>query len=241
MAAKKSSTETTVKKINVPENIRDYIFFKRLPFKLDEEQWKFIEAVWNKNNIGVFCNACAGSSKTTLATAMALLMTAEFKMYESIHYIVSPCQESTLGFLPGNVDDKISYYIDPLIDAILTCGYDPNKLIVKEDNMENVKNGTAIINAIPSTFLRGRNFQNSFVIIDEIQNATTHEIKKILSRCHDNCKILCLGHTGQIDLKFPQDSGFSRYLDSARKQNFIEIVELTKDYRGKFSQWADSI
>ena len=107
--------------------------------------------------------------------------------------------------------------------------------------MENVKNGTAIINAIPSTFLRGRNFQNSFVIIDEIQNATTHEIKKILSRCHDNCKILCLGHTGQIDLKFPQDSGFSRYLDSARKQDFIEIVELTKDYRGKFSQWADSI
>lgn len=241
MAVKKNSTETTVKKINVPENIKDYIFFKRLPFKLDEEQWKFIEAVWNKNNIGVFCNACAGSSKTTLATAMALLMTNEFKLYESIYYIVSPCQESKLGYLPGNVDDKISYYIDPVIDAITTCGYDPEKLIVSENNMENVKNGTATINVIPSTFLRGRNFQNSFVIIDEIQNATTHEIKKILSRCHDNCKILCLGHTGQIDLKFPQDSGFFKYIEAAKKQDFIEVVELTKDYRGKFSQWADSI
>ena len=91
-------------------HIRDCTLFKRLPFKLDEEQWKFVEAVWNKDNIGVFCNACAGSSKTTLATAMALLMTAEFKMYESIHYIVSPCQESTLGFFFFFLDDKITYY-----------------------------------------------------------------------------------------------------------------------------------
>lgn len=241
MAAKKSSTETTVKKINVPENIRDCTFFKRFPFKLDEEQWKFIEAVWNKKNIGVFCNACAGSSKTTLSTAMALLMTNEFRMYESIYYIMSPCMESALGYLSGDLISKTLPYRAPLEDAIIACGYDPEKIIVSDTNMENVKNGTATVNAIPSTFLRGRNFQNAFVIIDEIQNATTHEIKKILSRCHDNCKILCLGHTGQIDLKFPQDSGFSRYLDSARKQDFIEIVELTKDYRGKFSQWADSI
>lgn len=241
MATKKSSTETTVKKINVPENIRDCVFFKRLPFKLDEEQWKFIEAVWNKNNIGVFCNACAGSSKTTLATAMALLMTNEFRIYDNIYYIVSPCQESTLGYLPGGLTSKTQYYCDPLIDAITTCGYDPNKLIINEEDMDGVKNGTAIINAIPSTFLRGRNFKKSFVIVDEIQNATTNDIRKILSRCHDDCKVLCIGHMGQIDLKFPQDSGFSKYLDSARKQDFIEIVELTKDYRGEFSKWSDKV
>lgn len=68
-----------------------------------------------------------------------------------------------------------------------------------------------------------------------------HDLKKTLSRAHDDCKVVVIGHTGQIDLKYPQDSGFDKYLNAAERVDFIETVELTKNYRGKFSNWADEV
>ena len=78
-----------------------------------------------------------------------------------------------------------------------------------------------------------------FAIIEEAKKSK--QLKKIISRCHDNCKVVCAGHRGQIDLKFPQDSQFPKYLDAARKIDFIQIIELTKNYRGKLSKFADEV
>ena len=235
-------TETT-NKIKIPEDVHKTTFFKKLPYELDEEQWKFIEAVWNKNNIGVMVNARAGSSKTTLSIGMALLMAKEYQMYDKVYYIVSPCNESRLGYMPGTIEDKLSAYLEPLNQALITWGYNPKTLIATntKEGYKAQKEGNALITATSDVFLRGQDLAKSFVIIDEAQNYNLHDLKKTLSRFHDDCKVLIIGHTGQIDLKYPGDSGFSIYLTAADKVDFIQKVELTKNYRGKFSNWADSV
>ena len=89
MATKKSTTVVDKEsKVDIPQDITKCLFFQRLPYRLTEEQWNFIKAVWNKKNIGVFVNARAGSSKTTLAVGMAMLMAYEYKMYKNIYYII---------------------------------------------------------------------------------------------------------------------------------------------------------
>ena len=90
MGSKKVTTENKETKIDIPQDITKCLFFQRLPYRLTEEQWNFVKAVWNKKNIGVFVNARAGSSKTTLAVGMAMLMAYEYKMYKNIYYIISP-------------------------------------------------------------------------------------------------------------------------------------------------------
>ena len=74
-----------------------------------------------------------------------------------------------------------------------------------------------------------------------IMGPNSKQLKKIISRCHDNCKVVCAGHCGQTDLRFPQDSQFPKYLTAARRADFIKIIELTKNYRGKLSQFADEV
>ena len=223
MATKKTTSvnSATEKKIEIPKNIRECTFWKRVPYKLDEEQWNFLEAIWNKKNLIVFCDAKAGTSKTTLSVGMGLLM-YELGFYKKLYYVVSPCQEQELGFRPGGVAEKLSDYRTPLDDALLTWGYDPDRVVISED-----------------VFLRGCNFSEAFVIIDEAQNSK--QLKKIISRCHDTCKVLCVGHRKQTDLRFAQDSQFPEYIEAARKVDFAEIVELTINHRGRLSTWADNV
>lgn len=239
--ASKKITET-LKQINAPQNIDNKLgYLKRLPYTLTEEQLTFCKAVYDSKNIGVFCNAKAGSSKTTLAIGMAMLMTLEYFMFDGIVYVISPCEENKLGFQPGTISDKTKSYMDPLYQALATWGYEPHKYVKDENNPESIKKGEAIIEAIPHTFLRGKNLSKKFVIIDEAQNYLLPDLKKTLTRIHDDCKCLIIGHQGQIDLKYPQDSGFTKYLENSRGKDFMETVSLTKNYRGKFSNWADEV
>ncbi len=242
MATKKSTTVVDKEnKIDIPQDITKCLFFQRLPYRLTEEQWNFIKAVWNKKNIGVFVNARAGSSKTTLAVGMAMLMAYEYKMYKNIYYIISPCEEDKLGFVPGSIEDKSAMYMEPLRQALVNWGFDPDKCIASDTNMDNVKNGEAIIRAIPHTFLRGYDIDNAIVICEEAQNYRLHDLKKTLTRIHDDCKAIIIGHDGQVDLKYPADSGFIKYLMAGKNQEFIEVVELTENFRGKLSNWADEV
>jgi phosphate starvation-inducible PhoH-like protein len=104
------------------------------------------------------------------------------------------------------------------------------------------KNGSAWIDCISHTFLRGINFENKIVCIDEMQNTYLDEAKKIITRCHDNTKTVCIGHSGQIDLyKNKQNSGFARYIEHFQDQKRCKICELTYNFRGWVSTWADSL
>ena len=92
------------------------------------------------------------------------------------------------------------------------------------------------------TFLRGSNFRRQAIIIEEAQNYTVNELKKTLTRCHDDCKVIVIGHNLQCDLPNVSNSGFIRYL-----QHFdcgderVAICNLTKNYRGWISSKADEL
>ena len=92
------------------------------------------------------------------------------------------------------------------------------------------------------TFLRRCNFENKVIILDEAQNYYTDELKKVLTRIHDNCKVIVIGHSGQIDLyNNPQNSGFVRYLNHFSKDDRCAVCQLTHNYRGWISNFADEL
>ena len=241
MPTKKTSNVVTKQTpVEILQDPMQYGFWKRLPYTLTEEQKDFVRNIYNKQNIAIFCEANAGCSKTTLAVATGILM-HELGLVDKLYYVISPCQSDSVGFLPGDYASKISLYMDELRDALLTCGIDPDKAIYSENNMEAQKNGDCFVEAIAHSYIRGRNFQNAYCIIDEAQDFTEHELRKTLTRCHDSTKVVVCGNIIQTDLKYKQDSGLMKFIEAARREDFIKICKLTQDFRGKLSKWADEV
>lgn len=235
--AKKTTSASVVKYNDCPETLDDHPFYG---LTLDEEQKKFRDYIWDKEHIAVFVNARAGTGKTLIAVATGLLL-CKYGRYDGMIYVTAPVQEAKLGFLPGDAAQKLEVYNYPLYDALVKLNEDPARCIVKE-NMEFVKNGEAIIQCMSHVYQRGINFENKVVICDEAQNQYIDELKKVLTRCHDNCKVIVIGHSGQVDLyKNPDHSGFVPYIEHAVKNDKIAVCELNTNHRGEFSSWADDI
>jgi predicted ribonuclease YlaK len=223
--------------MNAPKDLKDHPFYG---FKLDEEQEVFRDAIWNPEKLIVFCNAKAGTGKTLVATATANLL-VQYGLYDGIVYISSPTQESKLGFLPGEIEDKTFIYNEPLWEALIKLNINPNTAINQAD-ISNQKNGTGYIDAITHVYLRGCNFENKVVILDETQNYYCDELKKTLTRMSDNCKVIVIGHSGQIDLYHnPENSGFVRYLNHFKDDPRTAVCELTTNHRGWISTHADEL
>lgn len=221
---------------NPPETLSEHPFFG---FKLDEEQIKFRDAIWDKDKLIVFCNARAGTGKTTIATATADLL-VKYGFYKGIVYIASPTQEQKQGYLKGTIEEKSEPYFEPFYQALEKIGVNLNTATYAD--IMNEKNGTAYIECMTHTFLRGCNFENKVIILDEAQNYYTDELKKVLTRIHDNCKVIVIGHSGQIDLyNNPQNSGFVRYLNHFSKDDRCTVCQLTHNYRGWISNFADEL
>ena len=222
----------------VPQTLEDRPFYG---LELDDEQKVFRDAIWNKDKLIVFCNSKAGTGKTTVALGVANLL-YEYGLYREVNYIVSPTQEQIQGFLPGDQEQKTAPYMGPLLDAMAVIGLDPNKSLISETNIQAQKEGTAFIRFLPHTYLRGCNFDNSVVIIEEAQNFYGDSLKKVLTRIHDNCKVIVIGHTGQIDiLKHPERSGFAKYIEHFKDDPRCELVTLTHNHRGWISSHADEL
>ena len=220
-----------------PQTLKDHPFYG---FTLDAEQTAFRDAIWNPEKLIVFCNAKAGTGKTFIATATANLL-VQYGRYEGIVYISSPTQEQKLGFLPGEIEDKTAVYSEPFMEALLKLNINPGTA-VNQYNIMNQKNGTGYIDAITPVYLRGCNFEKKVVILDETQNYYTDELKKTLTRMADNCKVIVIGHSGQIDLYHnPENSGFVRYLEHFKDDPRTAVCELNTNYRGWISSHADAL
>lgn len=221
---------------DVPETLDNHPFYG---LELDEEQQVFRDAIWSKDKPIVFCNAKAGTGKTTIATGVANLL-VKYGRYDGIVYISSPCQEEKQGYLKGSLEEKSQPYAEAFYDALEKIGVNIN--VATYDDIMNEKNGTAYIRAITHTFLRGTNFENKVVIIDESQNYYFDELKKVLTRMHDNCKVIVIGHSQQCDLFHnPERSGFVKYLNHFSKDERCAVCQLTKNYRGWISNMADEL
>ena len=228
------------RKEDIPITLNDHIFYG---FNLDNDQRHFINTVWDPEKIAIICNAKAGTGKTTLSLGVANLL-YQYGLYDRITYIISPTQEQRQGFLPGDQASKTEPYMQPLVDALLTLGINPQTAIISENNIQALKNGSAYIEFKADTYLRGINLENRIVIIDEAQNFYFDDLKKTLTRIHDNCKIIIIGHTEQCDIyKKPERTGFGPYLKAFNSCNDdrLEVCQLTINHRGWFSNICDNV
>lgn len=207
--------------------------------KLDEEQKIFAETIWNPDIDIIFVNAKAGTGKTTVAAGMANLL-VQYGEYDGIVYIMAPYGERKQGYLPGSVTEKSSVYFEAFMQALINCNVNITTAI-NDESMVNQKNGTGYITCITDTFLRGTNLDNAVVIVDESQNATAAQLKKILTRIGNHSKVIVIGHDQQCDLDNPATSGFTRYIEHFRNKERAAVCTLTTNHRGWISQWADEL
>jgi len=221
---------------NAPQEIDGNIFYG---LQLDDEQCKFANAIWNPNIDIVFCNSKAGTGKTTIATGVANML-VQYGKFENIVYIMSPYGERKQGWLPGTITEKSSVYFEAFYQALITCGINPHTAINTE-SMVNQKNGTGYITCITDTFLRGDNLDNAVVILDESQNYTVGQLKTILTRIHDNAKVIVIGHELQCDLDNPERSGFTKYIEHFKGQDKAAFCTLVNNHRGWISRHADAL
>ena len=181
-------------------------------------QREFIRAV-RKNDI-VFAIGPAGTGKTYLAVAMAV---AALKNREVVKIILTrPAVEAgeSLGFLPGDLKDKIDPYLRPLYDA-LDDMIQPDKL--KTYFERNV------IEVVPLAYMRGRTLNNAYVILDEAQNAAAMQMKMFLTRLGANSKSIITGDVTQIDLPLKSVSGLVQIQEILRGIEGVEFCYLDRN------------
>ena len=213
-----------------------------LGMKLDEKQVRYYESIGDDDVKVVFCEAPAGSGKTTLAFAAADRLVKVNKSYEGIIYMMAPYGEQRQGYLPGSITEKSEVYFEPAYQAMLKCGINPYVAVSKE-SLTDRKYDDSYITLLTNTFIRGTNFENKVVIIDEAQNFTEHELRTAISRIHDSCKLIVIGHDLQCDLKDYSMSGFAkcRWHFRVNYPDITSVCWLTENYRGKISKAADEI
>lgn len=172
-----------------------------------------------ENNDLVFATGPAGSGKTFVAIALAV---KALKNKEVRKIILSrPAVEAgeKLGFLPGEMKDKLDPYLQPLYDAL----QDMIPAAKLKEYMEN-----NVIQIAPLAFMRGRTLNDAVIILDEAQNTTTHQIKMFLTRLGMNAKMIVTGDVTQIDLPPSTTSGLIQAMQILKGVNEIGKIEFTK-------------
>ncbi|HKM92083.1 MAG TPA: PhoH family protein [Prolixibacteraceae bacterium] len=181
-------------------------------------QHKLVEACLEKDL--VFAIGPAGTGKTYTAIAMAV---RALKNKEIKKIILSrPAVEAgeRLGFLPGDLKEKIDPYLQPLYDAL-------GDMIPQRKLEDFIKD--KVIEIAPLAFMRGRTLSNAYVILDEAQNTTVNQLKMFLTRMGLNTKIIVTGDMTQIDLPRRSDSGLVQAMQILRGIKDIAIIELNQN------------
>lgn len=165
-----------------------------------------------------FCLGPAGTGKTFLAVAYGVKLLRDHKVKRII--LVRPAVEAgeNLGFLPGDLKEKVDPYLQPLYDAL-------NLLLGVESVNKYIEKG--IIEIAPLAYMRGRTLDDAVIILDEAQNATKSQMKMFLTRLGYNSTMIINGDITQIDLKYKRDSGLLEALSILKGIDEIAIMELT--------------
>ena len=190
-----------------------------LPIKpRNPRQVKFVSTI--SDNDMIFAVGPAGTGKTYLAVALAVRALKNKEVKKII--LTRPAVEAgeNLGFLPGDLKDKLDPYLQPLYDAL-------RDMIPKEKLDYLMENN--IIQVAPLAYMRGRTLDKAFVILDEAQNATITQLKMFMTRMGQNAKFIINGDPKQTDLPFKQKSGLLRSMEILRDISGIAFIEFDEN------------
>ncbi len=187
-------------------------------FPKSVNQKKYIKAL-EKNDL-VFCLGPAGTGKTFLAIAMGLELLFNKKVDRIV--LTRPVVEAgeSLGFLPGDIQQKVNPYFRPIYDSLFF-------LIGMEKTADMIEKG--VIELAPLAYMRGRTIDNAFIILDEGQNTLNSQMKMFLTRIGQYSKVIITADESQIDLPDPKKSGIFTAVKILDKIKGIKIIRLTKD------------
>jgi phosphate starvation-inducible PhoH-like protein len=183
-----------------------------------KNQQELVDKV-DKNDL-VFAIGPAGTGKTYTAVALAVRALKNKEVKKIV--LCRPAVEAgeSLGFLPGDMKDKVDPYLRPLYDAL-------GDMIPREKYKAYIEKG--IIEVAPLAFMRGRTLKNCFAILDEGQNATHTQLKMFLTRMGPTSKIIITGDLSQVDLPARAKSGLAPALDMLKNVNGIGVVRLNEN------------
>ncbi len=210
------SEELKIKK-EKHKNVIDSLFVKagrKLLKPRSKKQKKYFELVKDKEMI--FCCGPAGTGKTYLAVAFAISMLKSGQVEKIV--LSRPAVEAgeRLGFLPGDLKEKIDPYLRPIYDAL-------NEMLPFSEVIKKIDSGQ--IEIAPIAFMRGRTLSNSFIILDESQNTTPIQMKMFLTRLGENSKMIINGDLSQVDLPSGTKSGLREAVKILSNINDIGFVE----------------
>lgn len=195
-----------------------YEFPKKIIKPRTNGQRRYIELL-NDNEL-VISIGPAGTGKTYLAVAKALDSLLNRRMRKII--LTRPAVEAgeSLGFLPGDMKEKVDPYLRPLYDALYS--------MMERDRVERYI-AEEIIEIAPLAYMRGRTLSDSYLILDEAQNTTSKQMKMFITRMGMNSRTIITGDITQVDLKRHERSGLIELMDLTRNLQDVGIVRLTTD------------
>lgn len=205
------------------------------------EQAFAVNALMNNNIKLVALQGVAGTGKTLLALAAAIEQQKQFQQIILARPLV-PLSNKEIGFLPGDANDKIGPYMEPLWD---------NLKFIKSQFGENEKKHKAIVEMqesgriliTPLAFIRGRSLSNILFIVDEAQNLTPHEVKTVITRAGEGTKIVFTGDVHQIDTPYLDENsnGLAYLIDRLKGQPLFSHVKLEKGERSELANLANDL
>ncbi len=215
---------------------------KNSAFKIspkNAEQAFALQAILDPKISLVTIQGVAGTGKTLLSLAGALEQRRNYHQIYLARPIV-PLSNKDIGYLPGDIKSKLNPYMEPLWDNLkyIKSQYSEKDKEFKQIT-EMVENEKLVV--CPLAYIRGRSLSNVFFIVDEAQNLTPHEVKTIISRAGENCKLIFTGDIFQIDTPYldTQSNGLSYLIDRIKGQDVYSHITLEKGERSELANLAN--
>lgn len=194
----------------------------------NEGQEQALKALLDPSIDMVILKGIAGSGKSLLAIAAGLEQVVETRMYKEILFTRAPAPVGDdMGFLPGEITDKMLPWCGALLDNL--------EFLSVDNHLQERK-----IKMMALMHLRGRSLNNRYVIIDETQNLTAQQLKVVITRAGENTKVVCLGDIEQIDTRklTKENNGLSYLMNKAQHCEFIKVVEVPEGVRSRLATWG---
>ena len=205
------------------------------------EQAFALHAILNSDIKLVTIQGVAGTGKTLLALAGAIQQKRDFKQIILARPIV-PLSNKDIGFLPGDIKDKINPYMEPLWDNLKFIKNQFGETDKKHKQIDEMQKNEKIV-ITPLAYIRGRSLSDIIFIVDEAQNLTPHEVKTIITRAGENTKMIFTGDINQIDTPYLDEysNGLSYLIDRVKGNKLYAHIALEKGERSELANVANDL